>query len=87
MKKRKASLRIWIATASAISFLFGWGVFAHSNKPAPLFGGQNQTSAAAYLAPLPTLVPLNSSSSGVQSGQTQQQPLVPIQPSLRTGGS
>jgi hypothetical protein len=87
MKKMKVGLRIWIATVSVFSFLFGWSIFAHSAKPASLLGGQSQPAAAAYLAPLPTLVPLNNSKSGAQSIQPQQQTFASIQPRLRTGGS
>ena len=87
MKKNKVGLRIWIATVSIFSFLFGWGMFAHSNKPAPLFGLRNQPAIAANLQPLPTLTPLNGSQTGVQSIQSQQQAQSSFQPRLRTSGS
>jgi hypothetical protein len=87
MKKMKISLRIWIATVSVFSFLFGWGMFAHSNKPVSLLGQQGQPVVSANLQPLPTLTPLNSSQSVVQSIQPQQQAQLSFQPRLRTSGS
>lgn len=35
-KLTKSIIHAWIFLASIIGFVFGWAVFAHSEKPAPL---------------------------------------------------
>lgn len=91
MKNYKIGLRIWIAAASTISFILGWIMFAHSGKPASIFGqsSQAQPAQAAQLQPIPTLPPLNDPQLSIQNFQTlpQQQPQMLFQPRLRTGGS
>jgi len=78
MKVFKHGLRIWISAASLFGFLVGWILFAHSNKPAPLF--QNQPAQNA------PLLSFNNSRAGLSSFSLQQQS--PFrQPRLRTGGS
>ena len=78
MKGFKLGLRIWISAASVFSFLVGWILFAHSNKPAPLF--QNQPAQNA------PLLSFNNSQAGLSSFSLQQQS--PFrQPRLRTRGS
>ena len=95
MKLFKLGLRIWIGLTALMSFLGGWALFSHSNKPAPLqTGAAQQNLPAAQLAPLPTLAPLPSlndpSATGLQPlpsfSSIQQAPLVSL-PSLRTSGS
>jgi hypothetical protein len=85
MKSLKQSLRIWIAAASLIGFLGGWGLLAHSAKPVPF----EQPSAVTAPSPLPTLEPLPS----LNGSPVNLQPLPPLprtqrsSPFLRTMGS
>ncbi len=69
MKGYSTIFRIWIAVVSIFSFLAGWILFAHSNKPAsilPNSSNNNQASQSSQsgsggqFAPIPTLPPLNS---------------------------
>jgi hypothetical protein len=88
----KTSLRSIIAVTSVLSFLGGWALFSHSQKPA---GSTNtQAAASSVVNPLPTLAPLPTLDFSSNT-QTQLQPL-PAQPAfafrqsmgrLRTGGS
>ncbi len=87
MKKMKIGLRIWIATVSVFSFLFGWGMFAHSSTPASILGQSSQPAVSSGLQPLPTLTPLNGAKGSVQSIQPLQQSQSLFQPRLRTSGS
>jgi len=92
MKTTKNGLRIWIASASVVSFMGGWSLLAHAPKPAPLVtNSQNPSVSAPALAPLPTLQPLPQ-----LNGSTQAQNLQPLQtmpqtqsffPRMRTSGS
>ncbi len=89
-------LRTWITCTSLGAFLFGWVVFAHAPKPAPL-GAANlpqppAQSPADGLAPLPTLAPLPAP--GQPVARLQPLPSRPAQPGgffslprLRTRGS
>ena len=94
MKTTKNGLRIWIASASVVSFMGGWSLLAHAPKPAPLVTSSQKPSVSApALAPLPTLPPLPQLNG---SGSTQVQDLQPLQtmpqtqsffPRMRTSGS
>ena len=91
MKKIKPLLHFWIALASSLSFVGGWIIFAHTNKPASVYSGLSGTSAQSTtaLAPIPSLDSLVKNATG---GQTSLQPLPSIQLSssttvLRTRGS
>lgn len=90
MKLVKKSLRAWLTMASVFSFLGGWIILSHSNKPAPLQIGQPALSAQPSIAPSTNSTiqqfSQNSSSnsffpfsSQVQSGS--------FSPRMRTGGS
>jgi hypothetical protein len=85
MKKIKFGLRIWLAIVSIFSFLAGWILFAHSNKPASIL--QNQPAQIdPFPAVLPSLPSLNNPFSQLQSRpQVRQAPS--FLPRLRTGGS
>jgi hypothetical protein len=84
MKIIKNSMRLWITIASLFSFLLGWALFAHSNKPAPL-----QFNRPALAAPA-------SNRSGQSFSRNSQSEGFPFlgqgqsafsRPRLRTGGS
>ncbi len=93
-------LRIWMSILSVGAFLFGWVVFGHSAKPAPLGGSapasgdttanngasSGGASAGVQLTPLPTLAPLPAigQSSG---GQLQQLPSVNLAPPVSSAPS
>ncbi len=70
----KLGLRIWLAITSILSFLFGWILFSHAGKPAPLIPSQpavsqpGQFQSPANLPPVPSIDSLtnNSSSGGLQ---------------------
>ncbi len=83
MKQQKTGLRIWIASVAVTGFLAGWGMFAHSGKPASLFNLPS-ISAAAQAQSLQQSNAA-SSSSGIQS--LPQLPPASYLPRLRTGGS
>jgi hypothetical protein len=77
----KLGLRIWIAITSVLSFLFGWMLFSHSGKPAPLFTSHSQPAVsqptqyqAAQLPPVPSIDDLTSGSS---SSSLQPLPSLP----------
>jgi hypothetical protein len=84
MKIIKKSMRLWITFASVFSFLFGWMLFSHANKPAPLITSQPAVSSPA--ANQSQQLENNNSSMGgfqfFQQGQTNFS-----RPRLRTGGS
>ncbi len=63
MKPFKLGLRIWIGVISTLTFLSGWFVFSHSQKPAPLPGFTSSGSTQASAIAIPTLVPATSSNS------------------------
>ncbi len=75
----KLGLRVWIAITSILSFLFGWALFSHSGKPAPLIVTQQPDSAQqsqpqfqpANLPPVPSIDQLTS---GGNSGGLQPLP-------------
>jgi hypothetical protein len=56
MKTTKNGLRIWIASASVVSFMGGWSLLAHAPKPAPLpqLNGSGSTQVQ-NLQPLQTM--------------------------------
>lgn len=100
MKLLKLGLRLWIGTASVLSFLAGWVILAHS--PKPVEQGSPSRSGAAVAAPLPTLVPLapldfasDAAGTTLQNPQfqdpqlniPQQRQSIFLQPVFRTGGS
>ncbi len=91
----KTFLKIWIAFASVIAFLFGWVTFAHSGKPVSASSASLASNGAqsVQIQPLPTLQPLPPLGS-TQSQPVQPQQLQPIQPQtfnfipqMRTRGS
>jgi hypothetical protein len=65
MKIYRKVLRYWIAIASALSFLGGWIILAHS--PKPVQPDTTQSAALPTLAPLPAFDGLNSTSNGSQA--------------------
>ncbi len=96
----KLGARIWITLISVISFLLGWVMFAHSNKPVSAQAAQNSSTPAdnsSQLAPIPTLPPIQSfngqSQAPSQSNSSLLQPIQPQQmpsfnfPMMRSGGS
>ncbi len=84
MKTYKLGMRLWITIAALFSFLGGWILLAHANKPAPLQYSQPAISAPASNAPFQSI---NSGSQfGGFSFPSQSQPIF-NRPILRTGGS
>ncbi len=84
MKIFKRGMRVWITVASLFSFLGGWILLAHSNKPAPL-----QVAQPAVSAPAPNSL-FQSNNSTFQSGGFSfpfQNQTTFNRPFLRTGGS
>jgi hypothetical protein len=75
MKTYKKVLRYWFAIASALSFLGGWIILAHSPKPV-------ETTASQTIS-LPTLAPLPSFNSGINANPQFNTGM----PLLRTRGS
>jgi hypothetical protein len=59
----KTLIRFWLATTSILAFLFGWILFAHAEKPAPLTTQPAQASQVVIptLAPIPSLEQLQQS--------------------------
>jgi hypothetical protein len=90
MKLVKKSLRVWLTIASVFSFLGGWVILSHSNKPAPLQIGQPAISSPASNLPSTgnssSFFSQNSSSSGILPFTSQLQSRS-FSPRLRTGGS
>ena len=78
--KQKIGLRIWIASVATVGFFAGWGMFAHANKPAPLF---NLPSISASVQAF-NIAQSNASSLQSQIQQSQQ---ISTLARLRTGGS
>jgi hypothetical protein len=84
-KVTKAIIHIWISLASMAAFVFGWAVFAHAEKPAPLVVQQTPSvSVVPTLEPIPSIDELVRSSS--QSMQFFQNPNF-SPPRLRARGS
>ncbi len=71
----KLGLRVWIAITSILSFLFGWALFSHSGKPAPLIVNQpdaSQLSPSQFQSPnLPPVPSIDQLTSGSSSGGLQ----------------
>ena len=90
MKPIKIGLRVWFAITSLLSFLFGWILFSHADKPAPLFSSSSATSQQSVDV-LPTLQPIPSlndlTSSGLQSLPSQSNLTFGSLPRMRLGGS
>jgi hypothetical protein len=92
MKIIKAVLRYWFAIVSALSFLVGWGMLAHSLKPVQPV--QAATANVSSLPSLPSLPPIQAFGSGGGNGSgsglnfaapsTQSNLGAPL---LRSGGS
>jgi hypothetical protein len=87
-KATKSIMHVWISLASIAVFGFGWAVFAHSAKPAPLAVEQQPSINVVVptLAPIPSIDELVSSSSSSQSTQFFQNPTFSA-PRLRARGS
>jgi hypothetical protein len=84
MKILKKSMRLWITIASLFSFLAGWALFSHSNKPAPL--QVNQPAITVPVSNQPTQYRnYNTQPSWFPFSGLNQSPY--SQPRLRTGGS
>lgn len=79
MKFWKLTLRIWITTASLLSFLGGWAVLAHSPKPNQ-FKSENLPAVPA-LDPIPSLDQIRFAQRNFTFSNNQR----PIR--LHTGGS
>jgi hypothetical protein len=90
MKIVKKSLRVWMTIASVFTFLGGWVILSHSNKPAPLQIGQPAISSPATNLPSTgnsnSQFSQKSSSSGFLPFTSQLQSRS-FSPRMRTGGS
>jgi hypothetical protein len=77
----KIGLRVWIAITSILSFLFGWLLFSHSGKPAPIIpvqAGVSQPSQSVYqAATLPPVPSIDDLTSGSSSSNLQPLPSLP----------
>ncbi len=89
MKIIKKGLRVWLTIASVFTFLGGWIILSHSNKPAPL-----QISQPAITAPSSNNNTFSQFSSNSNSGISSFNSLFSSQnnfqsfsPRIRTGGS
>jgi hypothetical protein len=84
MKILKKGMRLWITIASLFSFVIGWVLFSHSNKPAPL-----PLNQPAIIAPVSNQLiqsyNYNTQSNWFPFSGLSQSPY--SQPRLRTGGS
>ena len=61
-------LKIWIVLGSLAAFLGGWVMLGHSGKPvSSVQAADPNANSTSQLAPLPTLAPLPSLSSGSNS--------------------
>ncbi len=92
MKPLKIGLRVWFAVTSLLSFLFGWILFSHADKPASLFAStQSTTSISSSVEALPTLQPVPSlndlTSGGLQALPSQPNLTIRSMPRMRLGGS
>lgn len=94
MKPVKTGLRIWIAVTSILSFLAGWALLSHANKPVSLFSSLTSNPTAsltvATLQPVPSLDSLTTTGSSVQPLPAQPQSNLNTRsnmPRLRTRGS
>ncbi|HVN55198.1 MAG TPA: hypothetical protein VMT46_12770 [Anaerolineaceae bacterium] len=95
MKPFKIGLRIWIALTSLVSFVAGWALLSHANKPAPLLtsntGGADPLPLGSASARTPvTLPPIPSLDSlvGNQSASSSSSaPSIQPLPSLPSTGS
>jgi len=100
VKLFKFGLHLWIALTSVISFLIGWIVLAHAPKPVQAQSYSSATSSSSVtVAPLPTLVPIQTlnlnGGSGFQNSQFNIQQAPPPQqfapqqmmPVFQTSGS
>lgn len=84
MKTIKTGMRLWITFASVISFLMGWMLLSHAEKPAPL---QVNTPAIIARASEPQVqtFAFNPGQSTFQFPSQVQSGF--FSPRLRTGGS
>ncbi len=84
MKIVKKGMRVWMTMAAVFSFLGGWVLFSHSQKPAPLQVSQPSISTNTNNSTFPSFNS-NSQSGGFVFPQTSQ--TFNSSPRLRTGGS
>ena len=82
MKPLNVGLRSWIAVTSVVSFLGGWAILSHAQKPAPLFASQPAAQTNTLSDPnvtsqsiLPTLQPIPELSDLTTATASQVQPL------------
>ncbi len=85
MKTYKLGMRAWITIAAVFSFLGGWILLAHANKPAPLQFSQPAVSSPAQSSP--SFQSSNPSFSTGGFSFPSQNTTIFNRPLLRTGGS
>ncbi len=75
----KIGLRIWLAVTSILSFLFGWILFSHAGKPAPLITSQPAVSQPGQIqgVNLPPVPSIDQLTSGNNAGGLQPLPSLP----------
>jgi len=87
MDKFQHKLRMLIVAGSAVGFIGGWGLFAHSGKPV----STDTTTAISIPTELPPLdfssLESTRRSSGLQNLQSQTPSFSFRTPRLRSGGS
>jgi len=83
MKIIKNGMRVWLTIASVISFLAGWALLAHANKPTPLQFNTPAISSPASNSPFQSF---NNNQSSNSPFTSQNQSFFG-RSRLRTGGS
>ena len=85
MKPLNVGLRSWIAVTSMVSFLGGWAILSHAQKPAPLFASQPAAQTSSLSDPnvtsqslLPTLQPIPELSDLTSTTNTTVQSIQPL---------
>ena len=85
MKPLNVGLRSWIAVTSVVSFLGGWAILSHAQKPAPLFVSQPAAQTSPLSDPnvtsqtlLPTLQPIPELSDLTSTSNVQVQSVQPL---------
>lgn len=86
MKIVKSSMRVWLTFASVISFLMGWVLLSHAQKPAPLQVNQPAITAPSSV-PQQSIQTFNFNSGSATFPFSSQSQSQFFRPSLRTGGS
>ncbi|MCA9937640.1 MAG: hypothetical protein KC418_03290 [Anaerolineales bacterium] len=83
-KLTKILLRLWISLMSVATFVAGWAMLSHAQKPAPLTPTAPAQTTTNTTINMPELAPIPSLEELVGSNETANQPVF-VQPSVSTG--